>query len=117
MPVTRAEQVSPKSLVLYGVGTLILVGVVVIPWSLALLSNSRGAPDDAAFVRMAFASVAGATIAIVTVVGLFLDRLVRRAAGSTIVTLGVLAVVVTLVQIQALVGAGNTLLQRLGLPT
>jgi hypothetical protein len=66
----------------------------VVPLLLGLLFNSWSAPDAAAYVRMAFASVAGAVIAILTVLALLVDRIIHRAPVATVVTFAVLAGVV-----------------------
>jgi len=94
---------------------ILLVGIVVVPIGLALLTTGSEAPDDDAYVRMAFASVAGATIAIITVLGLLADRIVRRASASTIAIFTVIAVVVVPWQLGAVSGAGDLLLTRLSL--
>lgn len=99
----------------FSAAALLLLGVGVIPWTLALLSNSWDAPDAAAYVRMAFAAVAGSTIAIVTVVGLLVDRIVRRASLAAISTFAVIALVVVPLQVNAMSGAARNLLSGLGL--
>ena len=63
---------------------LLLFGLVIVPGALSLLSAPAGAPTDEDYVRMAFATVAGGTVAILTVAGLLADRIVRRAKASTI---------------------------------
>ncbi len=51
----------------FGWGPLILLaGYAVAPIVLVIAFNSYSAPDDAAYVRMAFASVAGATIGLLS---------------------------------------------------
>lgn len=91
-------------------------GVFVIPILLGLLFNSWSTPDAAAYVRMAFASVAGGTIAIVTVVGLLVHRVARQAPASTIAILGVIAVFVTLASVQGIASAADLLVLRLNVP-
>jgi len=87
----------------------------VIPFLLSVLSNSWSAPDAGAYVRMAFASVAGATLGIVTVVGLLLDRIIHRATTSTIAIFAAIAIVVTLTSVQSITSSAELLLQRLSL--
>ena len=95
---------------------LLLVGaLVVVPVALSLLTNSWSAPDDEDYVRMAFANVAGATLAIATVVGLLVDRIVRRATPSTIGIFLVIALVVVPYELNAISRAGDLLLDRLAL--
>jgi hypothetical protein len=93
---------------------ILLTGLVLVPMGLALAANSYGPPDDAAYVRMAFASVAGAAIAIGAVVGLVVDRIVRRASVSTIAIFGVIALVVVPWQLSIVSNAADLLLVRLG---
>ena len=111
---TPARQKPGTALRGFSAAALLLLGVVVIPWTLALLFNSWDAPDAAAYVRMAFAAVAGSTIAIATVVGLLVDRIIRRAPLSTISAFAVIALVVVLLQVGAISGAARNLLSGLG---
>jgi len=94
---------------------LLIGGVVVVPMALGLLFNSWSTPDDEAYVRMAFATVAGATLAIATVVGLLVDRIIRRATVSTIAIFAVIALVVVPYELNAISGAAELLLARLDL--
>ncbi|MFC8680382.1 hypothetical protein ACFT30_02595 [Microbacterium ureisolvens] len=94
---------------------ILITGLVIVPFGLALLFNSYTAPDDEAYVRMAFASVAGATVAITAVLGLLIDRIVRRASISTIAIFAVIALVVVPWQLAAISSASDLLLARLGL--
>ncbi|MFB7883421.1 hypothetical protein [Microbacterium sp. NPDC056057] len=94
---------------------ILLGGLVIVPIGLALLTTGYEAPDDAASVRMAFASVAGATVAIITVLGLLVDRIVRRASLSTIAIFAVIALVVVPWQLSAVSRTADLLLTRLAL--
>ena len=94
---------------------ILLGGLVIVPIGLALLTTGYEAPDDAAYVRMAFASVAGATVAIITVLGLLVDRIVRRAGLSTIAIFAVIALVVVPWQLSAVSRTADLLLTRLAL--
>ena len=95
---------------------ILLVGaLVVVPMALSLLTTSWSAPDDAAYVRMAFANGAGATLAIATVVGLLVDRIIRRATASTIAIFAVIALVVVPWQLRIISDAADPLLVRLSL--
>lgn len=94
---------------------ILVLGVVVVPVSLVVIFNSYTAPDADAYVRMAFAQVAGATIAIGTVVGLVVQRIARRSPIRETAWFGLIAVVVTAWQISSLASAADFLLTGLGL--
>lgn len=95
-------------------GVILVFGVVVVPSIIVALSTSYDAPDDLAYVRMAFAQVIGATFAVGTVVGLVVQRIVRRSPIGDILWFGFIAVVITSWQIAAMTSAADSLLQRLG---
>jgi hypothetical protein len=99
----------------YSAPLVLLGGLVGFPLVLMLFFNRWDAPTDADYVQMAFISVACATVAIVTVLGLLVDRILRKASVSTIGILAVIALVVTLTQLQSLGYASDLLLQRLSL--
>jgi hypothetical protein len=99
----------------FSVPILLVGALVVVPVTLGLLTTSWSTPDDAAFVRMAFASVAGATLAIATVLGLLVDRIIRRATVSTIAIFAVIALVVVPWQLRIISDAADLLLVRLSL--
>lgn len=90
-----------------------MFGVVVVPSIIVALSTSYDAPDDLAYVRMAFAQVIGATIAVGTVVGLVVQRIVRRSPIFDILWFAFIAVVITAWQAAGMMGAADTLLTRL----
>jgi hypothetical protein len=93
---------------------VLLVGVVVIPFVLTVATTPSSAPTDADYVRMAFASVAGATIAIASALGLLIDRVIRRAKSSTIAIFALVALVAVPYQLSAIQNAADLLLARLG---
>ena len=96
---------------------LLLLGALVgFPLVLMLVFNHWDSPTDADYVRMAFISVASATVAIVTVLGLLVDRILRRMSISSIAIWAVIALVVTVAQLQSISYASELLLQRLSLP-
>ena len=64
---------------------------------------------------MAFTNVAGATLAIATVLGLLVDRIIRRATVSTIAIFAVIALVVVPWQLSIISSAADLLLVRLNL--
>ncbi|HKP08732.1 MAG TPA: hypothetical protein VJU58_15895 [Microbacterium sp.] len=95
-------------------GVILVVGVLLVPMALVVIFNSYSAPDAAAYVRMAFAQVAGATIGIITVLGLLLHRIVRRSPWSTIAWFGFIALVIVFWEISAIDNAADFLLNGLG---
>lgn len=70
-----------------------LVGILVIPLGLSLAFNSWHAPDAEAYIRMAFATVAGATIALVTSWALLIASVAQRTRRVTPVLVVVAALV------------------------
>lgn len=96
-------------------GIILVLGVVIVPVSLVVIFNSYTAPDADAYVRMAFAQVAGATIAIGTVLGLAVQRIARRSPILDIAWFALIAVVVTAWQLYNLARTADFLLTGLGL--
>jgi hypothetical protein len=94
---------------------LLLFGVILAPLLLGVVFNSYSAPDAAAYVRMAFASVAAIVIGIVTVLALLIDRIAHRAPRSEIVTFAVIALVVILWDAQSLGQVSERLITNLSL--
>lgn len=90
-----------------------VLGVVIIPALLSLTANAWSEPDAADFVRMAFATVIGATVAIGTVAAQYVYFLRRRTPYLFWYTLGAVAVVA--MQVSFIFGAADTLLYRLAL--
>jgi xanthine/uracil permease len=95
-------------------GVILVLGVVLVPMALVVIFNSHSAPDADAYVRMAFAQVAGATIAITTVFGLLVHRIVRRSPISTIAWFAFIALVVGSWQIASINRSADFLLTGLG---
>lgn len=93
---------------------ILLIGVVLAPLTLTLVFNSYDVPDAGAYVRMAFAQVAGATIAICTAIGLLAHRVVRRGPRES-TWLAVLAAVFVAWQVTNISAAARFLLTGLGL--
>ncbi|GAA1940950.1 hypothetical protein [Agromyces allii] len=115
MSAVRTDVDAPRSVVKPWRGYIwtAVVGVVVVPLALGLAFNSYAAPDDAAFVRMAFAQVAGSTIAIVTMLALVALSLIRRTRAATPVLI-VAALLVIQYSVVVLSMASDLLLQRIG---
>ena len=72
---------------------ILLSGLVLVPAAISLAANSWTSPDAAAYVRMAFASVAGTVVAVASVLVLLVDRLVRRAPAGSMVALTIVVLV------------------------
>lgn len=94
---------------------LLLLGVIVIPAALALLTTSSEAPDAEAHLRMAFATVAGQTIAIVTVVGLLIASIVRRLSIGAVLANALIAVIVISLAATGIGNAMSNALRGLGI--
>lgn len=90
-----------------------VAGVLIVPMTLAFAFNSWSAPDDAAFVRMAFSQVAGGTIAIAMMLTLVVVSIVNRTKTATPVLI-LVAVIVTQYWVVSLSTAADMLLQRIG---
>jgi uncharacterized membrane protein YgdD (TMEM256/DUF423 family) len=91
-----------------------IAGVVVVPFILVVAFNSWTAPDDADYIRMAFAQVAGQTIAITTMVGLIIASRFRRRTGAATGWLLVLAALVISGSLSAMSRSAEHLLQMIG---
>jgi xanthine/uracil permease len=96
-------------------GVILVVGVMLVPMAIGMVFTSYSAPDASDYVRMAFAQVAGATIAIVTVFGLLLHRIVRRSPFGTIAWFAFLAVAIGSWQLSGISRAAESLLMNLGI--
>ena len=97
-------------------GPVVLVcGVMLAPFLLTIAFNSFSPPDAAAYVRMAFATVAGQTVALVTVAALFVTRITSHARPSETITYGLIGVAVTVSAVWNINGASDLLLQRLAI--
>ncbi|WP_345752874.1 hypothetical protein [Microbacterium rhizophilus] len=97
----------------WSASVILVLGVFFVPMAIAFALNSWDAPDAEAYVRMAFATVAGQTIAIATVLGLLVSRIIARADVATISTFAIIALVVTGLALSSIGSAGTQLLQRL----
>lgn len=99
----------------FSAGVILVMGVMVVPFSITAIFMSHSAPDAADYVRMAFASVAGATIAIITVVGLLIHRIVRRSPPGTIAWFAFIAVLIGSWQLAGISNVADSLLTALGI--
>ena len=100
----------------FSAGVILVMGVMVVPFAITAIFMSYSAPDAADYVRMAFASVAGGTVAIITVLGLLVHRIVRRSPLGTIVWFTVIAVLIVWWQLAGIGGRVTSLLTTLGIP-
>ena len=92
-----------------------MLGIIVVPLLLVVATTSYGdAPDAQAWVQMAFAVVAGQTIAIVTVVGVLVTAIVRRSSVGSIATFVIIAGVVTSLALSTIGSQAKNLLRVLG---
>lgn len=95
-------------------GIILVVGVLVVPFTIAAVFGvSNTAPDAAAYVRIAFAEVVASTVAIMTVLGLAVHRIVWRRPARSITRLALIAVLVTWWQVGSIVATAATLVERL----
>lgn len=94
-------------------GVILVSGVMIVPILLGLIFLSQDAPDAAAYVRMAFAQVAGCVVAIGTVWWLVVHRLVRRSPWLDTAWFAFLALLITSWEANILRIAGDDLPQRL----
>ena len=94
----------------FSAALILVAGVLIIPTTLFMAAASHTAPDTSDYIRMAFAQVAGATVAIVTSVALVIDRFARRAPRSAIAFLALIAAIVTIWEIQAIDTSADFLL-------
>jgi drug/metabolite transporter (DMT)-like permease len=95
--------------------TLVLIaGVVVAPIALTLAFNSWGPLTEESAIRMAFATVAGQTLAIFSAVLAFVLTVVRRSSWPQIVFFLVVAVLVVGWASGALESAADLLQSRFG---
>jgi hypothetical protein len=94
---------------------ILFAGVIVIPLALSLVFNSWGALTVESAITMAFASVAGQTIAILAAVAIVVSSVVRKQGTSSLVLSLIVALVVISLAISSMASAGDLLQQRLAL--
>lgn len=91
-------------------GVFLVLGVVVAPALLLLAGPHGAAPNTEAFVRLAFAAVAGQTIAIATVCAVLVAAIIRRSPARRLLTFAIIAAVVTWVALNSI----NSYAEQLG---
>ncbi|WP_243074345.1 hypothetical protein [Microbacterium sp. SS28] len=93
-------------------GTVLLVGVVLIPMALSIAFNSYGPLTVDSALRMAFATVAGQTVAIISAIAALVLTVRRRYAWPAIVAFAIITAVITTWAFGTIAAAGDTLLDR-----
>ena len=94
-------------------GAVLLLGVILVPTVRNVVFNSYGALTVDGALRMAFATVAGQTIAILSAITALLLTVKRRYAWPAIVAFTIITAVVTVWAFGNIATAGDTLLNRL----
>lgn len=97
--------------------TILILGVVVIPFALIVALNSYGPVTVDSALRMAASIVAGQTIAILSVVTATVLAFKRRYSVMTVLVTVVIAAVVTASAVSTMARAGDELLTRIDLVT
>jgi hypothetical protein len=76
-------------------GVFLVLGVVMVPGLIALVSPWGVEPGTKEFIYAAFAAVVGQTVAVLTAAGVFAAAIIRRSSIGRVVISGVIALVVT----------------------
>ena len=95
--------------------TVLILGVLMIPAALSITMNSYGALTVDSALRMAFATVAGQTIAILSAIVAVVLTITRRYAWPAIAAVAIIALVITQFALGTIASAGDLLLVRLDL--
>lgn len=96
-------------------GLVLVLGVIVVPFALSVVLNSYGALTvDGAF-RMAFATVAGQTIAILSAIAAVVLTITERRPWPSLVFFLVVGAFITIAALSTMGSAGDLLLTRLDL--
>ncbi|EQM73038.1 hypothetical protein L687_07110 [Microbacterium maritypicum MF109] len=91
----------------------LITGVLIVPFALAILVGGAGELTASSAVRMAFAGVAGQTVAVLTALVLVVDTLRRREQIYWILLYGFIAAAVGLFAYYQVTSAAELLLTRL----
>ncbi|MEV8370052.1 hypothetical protein [Microbacterium sp. NPDC064584] len=94
-------------------GAVLVVGVFVLPFLLKVALNSYGALTVDGALRMAFATVAGQTIAILSAIVAIVLTVTRRYAWPATVAFVIIGIVITQFAVGTIASAGDLLLDRL----
>ncbi|WP_345555002.1 hypothetical protein [Microbacterium kyungheense] len=98
-----------------GRGFILMLGVIVVPLALNMLFNSYGALTVDGALRMAFAAVAGQTVAVLSAMTALVLTVKRGYAWPAIVAFAIITAVVVGLAVGSIAAAGDTLLSRLDL--
>ena len=98
-----------------GRGTVLILGVVVIPVVLGAALNSYGPLTEDTAIRMAFTAVAGKTITILSAITAVVLTVQRRYAWPAILGMVLIAALIIAWAIGGMASAGDLLLERLDL--
>lgn len=101
----------------FGNTTILILGVVVIPFALVAALNSYGPVTIDGALRMAAATVAGQTIAILSVTTATVIAIKRRYSVKKVLATVVIAFLVTSSAVSTMATAGDDLLIRIDLIT
>ncbi|WP_341955918.1 hypothetical protein [Microbacterium sp. LWH13-1.2] len=94
---------------------VLLMSLFVIPFAISALLNSYGPLTADSAIRMAFATVAGQTVAIGGAVAALVITVVSRRSIPGVIFFALVAVVVTMYALTVMGSAGELLLDRLDL--
>ena len=97
--------------------TILILGVIVIPFALSAALNSYGPLTVDSALRMAASTVAGQTIAILSVGTATVLAIKRRYSVMTVLATVVIAAMVTSSAVSTMARAGDELLTRIDLVT
>lgn len=92
---------------------ILALGVFVVPLALSAALNSYGALTDESAIRMAFATVGGQTIAILSGILVVAITVVRRNSAMQIAVSVIISLFILLSAIATVSGAADLLIERL----
>jgi hypothetical protein len=92
---------------------ILLLGVIVVPFALTVALNSYGPLTEDSAIRMAFGTVAGQSIAILTAIAVLAITIFRRVHLAEVAVFVIIAAAVTLAAIATMMSAGELLLNNL----
>ncbi|MDN3496916.1 hypothetical protein QL996_13320 [Planococcus sp. APC 4015] len=92
---------------------VLIAGVVLIPFALGLALNSYGALTADGAVRMAFATVAGQTVAILSAITAVIVTVKQKRSWQSLILMTIIAAVIAIAAVVSIASAGDLLLVRL----
>ncbi|TQJ31029.1 hypothetical protein [Microbacterium sp. SLBN-146] len=96
-------------------GLVLVLGVIVVPFALSAALNSYGALTVDGALRMAYATVAGQTIAILSAIAAVVLTITQRRPWPSLVFFLVVGAFITVAALSTMGSAGDLLLTRLDL--